>query len=94
VVQQCASADVGSALLDGFEELGFLFQYAIDGLLNQSGNVLACTFRKVAKAGFLIRRKVYLHKVPLFEANGRGSTPIEKQIYRRQSGFLRGQNAS
>jgi len=55
VIQQCASAGVGSAFLNGFEELGVQFQQPINGFLNKSGSLLACACGKLAKAGFLIR---------------------------------------
>jgi hypothetical protein len=55
VVQQCASAGVVSALLDGFEEFGILFQNVIDGFLNKRRSILTRATGKVAKAGFLIR---------------------------------------
>jgi hypothetical protein len=55
VVKQCPSAGVGSSLLDGFEELGILFQNVIDGFLNKRRSILTRTTGKVAKASFLIR---------------------------------------
>jgi hypothetical protein len=55
VVQQCASAGVGPAFLDGFEEFGILFQNVIDGFLNKRRSILTCASGKVAKSGFLIR---------------------------------------
>jgi hypothetical protein len=54
VVQQCASADVGSALLDSFEEFGILFQHAINGFLNESRSFLTRATGKVTKAAFPI----------------------------------------
>jgi hypothetical protein len=55
MVQQCTSADVGSALLDSFKEPGVLFQHAIDSFLNKSRGLFTRAGGKVAEAGFLIR---------------------------------------
>jgi hypothetical protein len=61
VVQQCASAGVGSAFLDGLEELGILFQHVIDGFFNKRRSILTRASGKVAKEGFLICWKMYFH---------------------------------
>jgi hypothetical protein len=56
VVQQCASAGVGSAFLDGFEELGILFQNVIDGFLNKRRSILTRAAESRRRASFSAER--------------------------------------